>query len=89
MSITSSVRNGHYRVEVADNGPGIDSADRQRIFEKFSRGSAAARSDSGSGLGLAISRQIILRMDGSLDLVASETGRAFCRHFAAIAVNTV
>lgn len=77
VSITSSVRNGHYRVEVADNGPGIDGADRQRIFEKFSRGSAAARSDSGSGLGLAISRQIILRMDGSLDLIASDTGARF------------
>ena len=77
VEITSTIGDGQYRVEIADNGPGITEADRQRIFEKFSRGSAASGGEGGSGLGLAISRQIIARMDGSLELVASETGARF------------
>ncbi|MBU1175778.1 MAG: sensor histidine kinase [Alphaproteobacteria bacterium] len=78
VRITSSVADKRYRVEVTDNGPGIGRADRQRIFEKFSRGStASAGSDNGSGLGLAISRQIVMRMDGSLDLISSDSGARF------------
>ena len=78
VEITSSVGNGHYRVEVSDNGPGIAPADRQRIFEKFSRGGAVTGSiEGGSGLGLTISRQIIMRMDGTLELVAADKGARF------------
>ena len=78
VTITSYLVDGQYRVEVADNGPGIDRADSRRIFEKFSRGSTASSGgDNGSGLGLAISRQIVVRMDGALDLVSSEAGAKF------------
>ncbi len=42
-------------ISVEDDGPGIPSADRERIFERFVRGkNAAAGGPSGSGLGLAI-----------------------------------
>lgn len=44
-------------VEVLDRGPGIDEADRDRVFGRFYR-AASARSAPGSGLGLAIVRQI-------------------------------
>lgn len=78
VEITSFAGNGRYRIEVADNGPGIAPGDRQRIFDKFSRGGTLGGGhDGGSGLGLAISRQIVVRMDGSLDLVASKTGARF------------
>ena len=40
-----------------------------KIFEKFSRGQRGAVDQGGAGLGLAISRQIVTRMNGSLDLV--------------------
>ena len=56
-------------VEIADNGPGIATSERKLIFEKFSRGQRAAANQSGAGLGLAISRQIITRMNGTLNLV--------------------
>jgi len=44
-------------VEVADTGPGVPEADRERIFEKFTR-REGARPDGGVGLGLAICRAI-------------------------------
>ena len=43
-----------------DNGVGVPRAEQEAIFEKFRRGSAAARSGAqGSGLGLAIVRAIV------------------------------
>lgn len=44
-------------VTVLDRGPGIDSADAQRVFDRFYRADAA-RGLPGSGLGLAIVRSV-------------------------------
>jgi len=41
---------------VADTGPGIPPDERERVFDRFYRGAAAA--DAGSGLGLSIVRRI-------------------------------
>jgi two-component system sensor histidine kinase PrrB len=40
---------------VDDDGPGVPAADRERIFERFVRGSGVGA--EGSGLGLALVRQ--------------------------------
>ncbi|WP_332690309.1 sensor histidine kinase [Devosia sp.] len=69
LRISSTVRAGSYVVEIADNGPGIAKRERKLIFEKFWRGPGGVADQGGAGLGLAISRQIIARMNGSLDLV--------------------
>lgn len=45
------------RIEVWDNGIGIEEEKQQEIFEEFNRGSQV-RSDQGLGLGLAISKGI-------------------------------
>jgi two-component system sensor histidine kinase MprB len=45
------------RIEVADRGPGIDPADRARVFDRFYRADSA-RTRPGSGLGLSIVAQI-------------------------------
>jgi len=44
---------GGLRLDVCDEGPGIPRAERERVFERFTRG---ATSDGGTGLGLAIAR---------------------------------
>ncbi|MEU8892468.1 ATP-binding protein [Streptomyces sp. NPDC048442] len=56
------------RVEVRDDGPGIPPADRERVFERFTRlDDSRTRADgSGAGLGLAIAREIAVRQGGSL-----------------------
>ncbi len=69
VRVSSSVRAGHYIVEVADNGPGIRKSESKFIFEKFWRGVSGSGDQGGAGLGLAISRQIIARMNGVLELV--------------------
>jgi len=53
-------------VAVSDQGPGVPTAERERIFEPFARLPGARRSTTGSGLGLAIARQLAARHDGDL-----------------------
>ena len=54
------------RVWVEDTGPGIPPAEREHIFEKFYRGTAAANLPSGTGLGLAITAEIVRFHGGRL-----------------------
>ena len=56
---------GHAIITVADEGLGIPEEERDRIFERFHRGTAAGRS-GGFGLGLAIGRELARRMGGEL-----------------------
>ncbi|MHB1469079.1 MAG: sensor histidine kinase [Solirubrobacteraceae bacterium] len=58
-------------ISVLDDGPGIAIEDRERIFERFTRGSA---SSGGFGLGLAIGRELARRMGGSLELAEQDPG---------------
>lgn len=51
-------------VTVADQGPGIDRRDQQRIFERYEQGSEPGS----AGLGLAISRRLARSMNGEVTL---------------------
>lgn len=79
VSISSRLEDGHYLVEVADNGTGIPEEERPRIFDKFYRGRLGETGPfAGAGLGLPISREIIARMNGRLELaVGEEQGARF------------
>lgn len=54
-----SRRAGRARVEVDDTGPGVPLAEREAVFERFTRGSPADRTpdNAGTGLGLALVAQ--------------------------------
>jgi signal transduction histidine kinase len=66
---------GLVRVEVRDDGPGIPTADRERVFERFARvDEARDRSHGGAGLGLAIARDIAVRHGGRLYVADSADG---------------
>jgi Na+/proline symporter/nitrogen-specific signal transduction histidine kinase len=79
VRISSSSSNGRYLIRIEDNGNGIPLDEHSRIFDKFFRGRGSeASSNGGAGLGLAISREIIIRMNGSLELIAGrEKGACF------------
>jgi signal transduction histidine kinase len=55
--------------EVADDGPGVPAAERERVFERFVRlDEARSRLDGGSGLGLAIVRELVRAHGGRVEL---------------------
>jgi len=56
------------RIVVADNGVGIPDHLRDRVFDAFTRGDAARKSDGGTGLGLTIARHIVEKHGGELVL---------------------
>jgi signal transduction histidine kinase len=64
-------------LEVDDQGPGIPEADRQRIFEPFTRLPGTTRHGSGgTGLGLAIARRIAEAHGGTIEAGAPPAGGA-------------
>lgn len=69
IGIRAAAGDGGYRIQVTDDGPGIASNDRERLFEPFFRGNAPAGGQlPGSGLGLAISRELARAHGGELRL---------------------
>ena len=58
---------------IADRGPGVGEADRDRLFTRFQRGSSSV-SDGGSGLGLYVSRELCRAMGGDLVLAPPSNG---------------
>ncbi len=62
-------------IRVKDSGLGVAASEQKSIFNKFVRGSAAARANvKGSGVGLAMVRHIVEAHGGDIS-VASEPGR--------------
>jgi signal transduction histidine kinase len=68
--------NGSIELQVADGGPGIDAATRERIWEPFQRGGDAANASTGSGLGLAVVRDLVRRQGGHVDATTNARGGA-------------
>lgn len=59
VHVTGYRKDGRFRIEVADQGPGIPAKLRSRIFEPFFRvDEARSRQQGGTGLGLALVRSI-------------------------------
>jgi two-component system sensor histidine kinase GlrK len=56
-------------LDVIDQGPGVDPADRPRVFESFYQGQAPPEGRvKGSGLGLAITRENVLAHGGRIEV---------------------
>jgi two-component system OmpR family sensor kinase len=73
VTIGSALRNGEVRLWVRDTGEGIPPREKDRIFERFSRG-RGRRSSEGAGLGLAIVRAIAEAHHGRVE-VQSTAGK--------------
>ncbi|WP_121749787.1 HAMP domain-containing sensor histidine kinase [Streptomyces sp. E2N166] len=69
VSVAVSVTADTVRVAVADTGPGIPAADRERIFDRFYRvDKARSRDRGGSGLGLAVAGSLVRAHGGTIEL---------------------
>jgi signal transduction histidine kinase len=76
--VTTQPTVGGAEVAVADDGPGVPSADRERIFERFARTSESRdRHTGGTGLGLAIARDIVTAHRGTIVVADSVVGARF------------
>ncbi len=61
-------------MRVADDGPGISPAEREKVFERFYRSTETNTKANGSGLGLSIVRRIIELHGASISLDESALG---------------
>lgn len=64
IQITLSSDETHAQIAITDQGPGLNSAQQERVFEKFER--LGRNGDGGSGLGLYISRRLARAMGGEV-----------------------
>jgi signal transduction histidine kinase len=75
VRLTVTADGAYQMITVADDGPGIPAADRERVFQRFTRlDDGRARDAGGSGLGLAIVRELVRRHDGTVTLSDAEPG---------------
>ncbi|HUN88404.1 MAG TPA: DUF4118 domain-containing protein [Terriglobales bacterium] len=70
IRISAERRSNAIVVNVADQGPGIDSFEQPLIFEKFYRGRNQQLSAHGTGMGLAIAKVIIEAHGGTIGVVS-------------------
>ena len=66
ITLTALVDDGHARLVIEDNGPGVRPSDRDLIFRPF-----YTTKPEGSGVGLSFARQVALSHGGDLVLAAS------------------
>jgi len=63
------------RLTVTDDGTGIPEADRERVFDRFTRlDDARDRDSGGTGLGLAIARELLRRNGARVSLEDADPG---------------
>lgn len=66
-------KSGGILLRVRDNGKGLDESERERLFERYYRGTNTTEKPEGSGLGLAIAGQIAALHGGEIT-VKSQRG---------------
>jgi PAS domain S-box-containing protein len=78
VTVTIGADDGHTLVSVHNEGPHIDAALQQHIFEPFKRGEGRAHGWGGVGLGLYIVKQIVAAHGGTVALSSSaDAGTTF------------
>ncbi|HEX5946209.1 MAG TPA: HAMP domain-containing sensor histidine kinase, partial [Acidimicrobiales bacterium] len=73
VAVTSAVDGDRLSLTVSDDGPGIDPAVRDRVFEPFVTTRDAA-SRGGRGLGLPVVRSLVEAQGGDVSLTTGESG---------------
>lgn len=68
IEITTSIVDGDLRIDIRDDGHGIDPLNRPRVFAPY-----FTTKETGTGLGLFVCRNIVEQHDGRIDLTASSS----------------
>ncbi len=73
IDVQLTEHHGKLRLEVADQGIGIEESEKKQIFEKFYRvGNEDTRKTKGTGLGLYIVEQIVKAHEGTIIVLDNE-----------------
>lgn len=73
ITVRMGASRGFLDVWVTNEGSSVAPEERERIFERFTRGAAGRQAPSGSGLGLYVARKIVRAHGGFLDLDRSQS----------------
>ncbi len=71
VGVTVADQNGNLRIQITDDGPGVDASIRDKLFQPF----VSYGKENGTGLGLTIAQKIVQDHHGSLHLESSVPGR--------------
>ncbi|MGA2902985.1 MAG: HAMP domain-containing sensor histidine kinase [Candidatus Korobacteraceae bacterium] len=71
VGVTVADQNGDLRIQVTDDGPGVEFSIRDKLFDPF----VSHGKENGTGLGLTIAQKIVQDHNGSLFLESSVPGR--------------
>ncbi len=73
IRVAARVTEGHWQLSITDAGPGIEPAQRERVFERLYR-LDASRHTPGLGLGLSLVKAIVTLHAGHIELQDSTPG---------------
>ena len=78
VRLRATTDDGRWRLEIADEGPGVPSGDRERAFERFGTlaHDPSSTAAGGTGLGLAIARWVATLHGGTVRFVDPPVGTA-------------
>jgi two-component system OmpR family sensor kinase len=76
VTVSVAQRDPLIELAVVDAGRGIPAAERERVFQRFYRGSASRGGTSGTGLGLAVAEALAARWGGEVTLANRPEGGA-------------
>ncbi|MEI6275087.1 MAG: two-component regulator propeller domain-containing protein [Prolixibacteraceae bacterium] len=62
----------YIQISVADNGPGIQPNDMEKVFDRFFRAENIKNPQSGTGIGLHLTKHLILLHEGEIELESEE-----------------
>ncbi len=71
VTLAAMCEAGRVRIEVADTGVGIATADLPGLFEPFNRGAHRHSTIEGTGIGLAVTRALVELMGGCIDVIST------------------
>ncbi len=71
VGVTVVDSNGDLEIRITDDGPGVESSIRDKLFQPF----VSHGKENGTGLGLTIAQKIVQDHNGSLQLESSTPGR--------------
>jgi len=74
VHLSSTVRAGHWHLEIRDQGRGFAPESAEKLFDLHNRGSGEGVTH-GAGLGLAIARQLARRMGGEISAYSAGPGQ--------------